>query len=210
LFHKVRIVKESSEVPFHRKEKPSAINKFLIKAEYKMYDGLIVITERLKDLFTKEFSIKAKILIVPILSNSCMLGSKKILNKKKRTLVYTGSLHDHKDGITIILKAFAKILETHTDIKLIMTGDLDKTSNKQNILNLVNELKINNDVDFPGYVSLERLNELTTSATALLLAKPDNRQNRYNMATKIGEYLLSGETSHHYFSRPSQFIFKAP
>jgi len=47
-------------------------------------------------------------------------------------------------------------------------------------------------VDLVGYVTKEELIRLTSTATALLLAKPDNRQNRYNMATKIGEYLLTG------------------
>jgi len=190
IIKKVKTVKESCEVPYYRKEYLTKMNKFWVKAEYNLYDGLIVITDRLKELFQKELEVRAKMIVVPILSNSGTGVSNGIL-KDKRTLVYTGSLHEHKDGITIILKAFAEIHKKHSEIKLIMTGDLNSSGNKTKILELVKELNISNNVEFPGYVSIEELKEITSSATALLLAKPDNRQNRYNMATKIGEYLLT-------------------
>ncbi len=73
-----------------------------------------------------------------------------------------------------------------------MTGNLEESVNKEEILSHIDKLNLKEKVELPGYVSKERLNELTTTACALLLAKPENRQNRYNMATKIGEYLLTG------------------
>jgi glycosyltransferase involved in cell wall biosynthesis len=60
------------------------------------------------------------------------------------------------------------------------------------ILDLIDKLDLTGKVELPGYVSKDKLNEITSAASALLLAKPGNRQNHYNMATKIGEYLLTG------------------
>ena len=188
-----KIVREKSEVPFYKTERLSAIQKFRIKAEFKMFDGLIVISGALKEFFLKDLLLTTKIVEIPILIDS----TKGTLNNNgvatiKPNLVYTGSLLDHKDGVTIILKAFARILKNHPELCLIMTGDLEGSVNKMEILTLIDKLDLTGKVELPGYVSIDKLNEITSAASALLLAKPGNRQNRYNMATKIGEYLLTG------------------
>ena len=72
-----------------------------------------------------------------------------------------------------------------------MTGDLEKSKDKNKIIETINNLKIKPFVKFTGYISEEKLKELTYSAKILVLAKPMNRQNSYNSATKVGEYLLT-------------------
>jgi glycosyltransferase involved in cell wall biosynthesis len=188
-----RLVREKSEVPYYRIEKLSARNKMKIKAEFRLFDGMIAISGALKDFFQKDLGLKLKIIEVPILIDcNTMPSVKNGHGSKKTNLVYTGSLLDHKDGVITIIKAFARILKDHPDLKLVMTGDLNGSVSKTAILNLIDNLELKGKVELPGYLAREKLNELTSSAAALLLAKPVNRQNRYNMATKIGEYLLTG------------------
>jgi glycosyltransferase involved in cell wall biosynthesis len=164
-----------------------------IITEFRLFDGLIVVSAALKDFFLRDLSLKIKILEVPILINSIEDPmNMNDLSESSSTLVYTGSLLNNKDGILIILMAFAKILQEHPNVKLIMTGDLDGSVDKEIIIAKLNVLNIKNKVEFTGYISSTKLHEITTSASALLAAKPENRQNRYNMATKIGEYLLTG------------------
>lgn len=188
-----RLVREKSEVPLYRAETLSALSRLKIKAEFRLFDGMIAISGALKDFFQKDLGLKVKILEVPILVDSNNLTRSKNGHETIKTnLVYTGSLLDHKDGVITIIKAFARILKNHPDFKLVMTGDLNGSVNKPEILNLIDTLDVAGKVEMPGYLPREKLNELTTSAAALLLAKPPNRQNKYNMATKIGEYLLTG------------------
>ncbi len=187
-----KLVREKSEVPFYKTERLSSFQKFRVKTEFKLFDGLMVISGALKDFFLKDLSLKIKIVEVPIIIDT----SNNIFNNGslpvKRNLVYTGSLLDHKDGVIIIIKAFARILRNNPELNLVLTGDLETSVSKSEILSLIDELDLKGKVKLPGYVSKETLNEFTTTASALLLAKPQNRQNQYNMATKIGEYLLTG------------------
>jgi glycosyltransferase involved in cell wall biosynthesis len=164
-----------------------------IKFEFKLFDGLTVITNELQDFFQKDLSLNLKIIVVPILIN---IPSSRITNFKaendKSSLVYTGSLINHKDGILTIIESFANVLQDYQDLQLIMTGDINTSPDKEPILHLIDDLNIKDKIKFTGFVSKKELEKITTSATLLLLAKPDFRQNRYNMATKIGEYLLTG------------------
>lgn len=193
LFTNAKIIREKTEVPFYKHENLSSITKLRIKSEFKLFDGIMVISSQLKKFFLTDLSLQTKIIEIPILIDS----SKDILSNNdmktiKPTLVYTGSLLDYKDGVTIIIKAFAGILKKYPQLKLILTGDLNKSDDKEGILSLIDKLNLNENVELTGYVSKEKLNELTSTSTALLLAKPQNRQNTYNMATKVGEYLLTG------------------
>ena len=188
-----KIVREKSEVPFYKTEKLTGIQKIRIKSEFKLFDGLIVISGTLKEFFLNEILLSTKIVEVPILIDSTKRspgnnGSATI----KPNLVYTGSLLDHKDGVINIVKAFARVLQNHPEVNLILTGDIDGSVDKPELLSLIDKLDLTGKVVLPGYVAKEKLNELTHTAAALLLAKPQNRQNHYNMATKIGEYLLTG------------------
>lgn len=190
---RAKIIREKSEVPFYKIEVISGIRRLRTIAEFKLFDGLIVISGALKDFFIKDLSLKTKVLEIPILIN---ISEKSLIKNEpgliKPNLVYTGSLLNNKDGILTIIKAFVKVLPSHPNTRLILTGDLEKSVDKKIILSLIDELHINEKVELTGYISKEKLLEITSTAAVLLLAKPDNRQNRYNMATKIGEYLLTG------------------
>ena len=186
-------VREKNEVPFHRLNDISEKRKRRIIAEFKLFHGIIVISDTLRDFFIKDLSLKVKILEVPILIDS----QKHVLSSQgkrqvEQNLVYTGSLINRKDGILVIMEAFSEIADRYPDVRLVMTGDINGSPDKAEILEYLEAHNLKTRVDLVGFVTKEELNRLTSTATALLLAKPDNRQNRYNMATKVGEYLLTG------------------
>lgn len=188
---KAKLVREKSEVPFYRKEELSALQVFRIKSEFRLFDGMIVISDALKEFFRSDLKLNIRMLEVPILAD-CGSGRNIGIHPVLPRLVYTGSLLDHKDGVLTIIRAFARIRNKYPHLKLVMTGNLDASINKEAILSLIDSMNLKDSVEFPGYLSREKLKELTSSALALLLAKPENRQNRYNMATKAGEYLMTG------------------
>jgi glycosyltransferase involved in cell wall biosynthesis len=188
-----KLVREKTEVPLYRYEELSDKIKLRLKAEFSMFDGLIVISPALVNFFSRELNLKTRIIEIPILIG--VDGNKKPRSKNSGyspVFVYTGSLIDHKDGVVIIIEAFAKIVRAHPDARLILTGDIDGSVDRDLILETIEKLGIKANVELTGYIPRDRMVELTSSATALLLAKPANRQNRYNMASKVGEYLLSG------------------
>jgi glycosyltransferase involved in cell wall biosynthesis len=188
-----KIIREVCEVPFHWLSEISRNRKRRVKAEFGLFHGLILISDTLEDFFIKELSLNVKILKVPILLS---LEERNLKKENTHTivpnLVYTGSLSNHKDGILLIIKAFSRITENYPQVRLIMTGDISYSPDKENILKYIEDYKINTKVDLTGYISKEELNRLTSTAAALISAKPYNRQNHYNMATKVGEYLITG------------------
>ena len=111
--------------------------------EFKLFDGLIVISGELKDFFLKDLSLKMNILEVPILINYY----EETLDENdfriiKPNLVYTGSLRNDKDGVLILIKAFFKILPNHPNVRFILTGDLESSADKEKILALIDKLGI--------------------------------------------------------------------
>lgn len=193
LFTGAKIVREKTEVPFYKHQNISFLTRLRIKSEFKLFDGLMVISSRLKDFFQDELALKMSIIEVPILidssQNTLSDNSTKVIQSN---LVYSGSLVDNKDGIIVIIKAFHRVLKKYPKVKLILTGDINDSADKEEILSLIDKLNLVENVELTGYISKKELKELTFSCTALLLAKPHSRQNSYNMATKIGEYLLTG------------------
>lgn len=188
-----KIVREKTEIPYYRLQELSGIHKLRTRMEFQLFDGILVISEALKDFFMNDLVLKARIEEIPILIESNGIKNGVDVSQTIRpTLVYTGSLLNQKDGVLTIIKAFKKILRNHPGVKLILTGDLQRSVDKEEIILLIEKLELKENVELTGYVSKEKLNELTSTASALLLAKPENRQNRYNMATKTGEYLLTG------------------
>ena len=73
-----------------------------------------------------------------------------------------------------------------------MTGNIETSRDKTLITDTIKKMSLTEFVKFTGYLSHENLTELTHTAKMLILAKPSNRQNMYNSATKVGEYLLTG------------------
>lgn len=188
-----KLVREKSEVPFYNLQKLNSLRRTRIKIEFSLFDGMIAISESLKDFFLKDLKLKLKIIEVPIIIDTSLPGKKNNGTMVPgQNLVYTGSMLEQKDGVSTIIMAFAKIRKDHPRSKLIMTGEIRIPEHQRSIASLIEKLDLRESVDLTGYVAKEKLEELKSTAFALLLAKPENRQNRYNMATKVGEYLLSG------------------
>jgi len=190
-FINAKFVREKSEVPYFWKEKLNLFEKLKIKLSFSLFDGIIVISNNLESFLKLDFLIESKYIRIPIIGDN-----KKYVNIKDYTisnnLVYTGSLVDHKDGVLTIIKSFSKITKNHNSIRLLLTGDLKKSPDRNAIIKLIKYELLEDKVIFTGFIPDKELLKITKSAKVLLLAKPDNRQNRYNAATKIGEYLLTG------------------
>ena len=96
-----------------------------------------------------------------------------------------------KDGILTIIEAFIGIADEFPDTDLIMTGNLEKTPERENIFKLIENNPHEDRMIFKGFVSREEMIELLNSAAGLVLAKPTSDQSDSCFPTKVGEYLSS-------------------
>jgi glycosyltransferase involved in cell wall biosynthesis len=97
-----------------------------------------------------------------------------------------------KDGVQILIRSFAKLLNQFPNFKLILIGNSsDKFSIKETI-GTIEKLDLKDKVIFTGLVAREEMPGLLGNAVLLVVSKPDIEQNSANFPIKIGEYLSTG------------------
>ena len=184
-------IREKSEVPYYWKEKLNLFHILKSKFIYSIYDGLIVISPELSAFFKEILQFNSPLIVIPIINE---YKSIRIKNEKTNNfnVLYTGSLLNSKDGITSILSAINIVKDINPDVTLTITGNAKTSPDYAKVMNLLNELKLKPYIKFTGYLSEEELIEITSRSSVLISIKPNNRQNRYNFPTKLGEYLSTG------------------
>jgi len=167
----------------------------------KISTGFIVISTYLKQYYSNKMP-QDKIYVSPILVNSDdslavqLQENNKIKqfidsNKNKFNLiVYSGSFGE-KDGFPYILRAFKNLLDNYHNSKLIATGKPSKYYPIENVLKLVNDLKIKDNFIYLGLVSREELKFINQNADLLLVCRSNSEYANFGFPWKLGEYLLT-------------------
>lgn len=166
------------------------LNK-LYKRTIPLLDGLFLITPALREMYINEFGADPK--------KTYLLNM--IVDRKRfeclptlepsTTISYCGILSEFKDGVSVLIKAFAKVLIQHPEFKLRLFGPFLDEETERKLRTLVRDLEISENVEFAGSVSPENMPSLLKASKILALARPDNIQAKYGFATKIGEYLMT-------------------
>ena len=186
---KSKLIIEQTEIPYHKKEVISKIDLFKIRIRFWMVKGIILISNPLNLYFRNYLKIRKEILKIPIIVNDEQFT---LRESDSKNLVYSGSISEKHAGIFLILEAMLHISAEYKDVKLFITGDKTDSPDLNKINAFIKENSLQDKIIFTGYLSKDDLAKLTHSALALIALKPNNRQSRYNMATKIGEYLKTG------------------
>jgi glycosyltransferase involved in cell wall biosynthesis len=197
---KIKYLQEKSELPFINKKSGGIFKIYsfwYIKLVYKCFDGMLVISQYLYDYFKPRVRKKFRLLIVPIIVDpeGFISPAGESAGKGKnadRSIVYSGTLCEGKDGVLTLIKAFNIIAEKYKDLKLYLVGHTEKQEDIQKIDALLKQLKLEQRVILNGFVIWERLVELLNGAVLLALAKPSSRQAEACFPTKLAEYLATG------------------
>ena len=200
LWYQIIKWKKDVKIYVEYNEKPEIVGvggKFLTPSYKSFYkacaklDGLIVISTALKEWFASKGVDKNKINIVNVIVDSTRFeGLKK--QSCKRYVAYCGTASNNKDGVDQLIKAFALVAESHPDVVLYIIGKTPNNLQAFDNARLVDGLGLRGRVVFTGPVAMESMPQILINAEVCALARPDNEQARYGFATKIGEYLLSG------------------
>ncbi len=161
---------------------------FFNKYFFKLFDGYLIITKNLISYFN---SITNKpILHVPMTVELDRFNYRLNNNKGNNIIIYTGVLDNNKDGIDILLEAFAGIVENNP-YQLHLYGIAQSEKKIEEYFELVKRLKISHLVHFKGRVSREVITEKLFNAKILVLPRPDSIQAQHGFPTKLGEYLAT-------------------
>lgn len=194
LIDKCKFVLEISEFPFVFIRKRSFFRDIYINLYinhlFKVFDGLIVISDSLYDYFTGKINKKAKRIIVPIITNT---NNFQPTPNNSGEIVYTGALNQFKDGIMDLLQGYTIFTKKVSGKKLVLMGDLNVSPNKDDVIQFIDKNKMQDNIEITGYVDRPVMIERMTNAAVLALAKPNNQQAEHCFPTKIAEYLSTGK-----------------
>lgn len=157
----------------------------------KHVDLFLVMTKTLIGYYEKLASKKAHFLHLPMTVqidrfNGCRMDDR----FKPPYVAYTGTYTNIKDGVSILIEAFALIANKYPDYKLYLAGfnHPDMAIQKQ----IIKKNKIEDRVFHVGALDKEEIPSFICNASLLVLARPDSHQAQGGFPTKLGEYLATG------------------
>jgi len=190
----ILFLKEESEIPEVYLGSMNLFQKFLFKKlHYSLFDGLLLMTNALIHYFRIEKKSKTPFLHVPMTVNFNRFSLIRKDGKIIQYIAYCGALNDKKDGINILIDAFARIAGEFPLINLYLIGEASTQEEQDHYINQVNLHKLSDRVVFTGRVSKDKIPQLLSNATMLVLPRPISRQSEAGFPTKLGEYLSTGK-----------------
>lgn len=192
LFRRNILVKEETEHPSLRLKGKSKIYRTIyLNHYYQIFDGLFVITQNLHDFFVRELRYRKPILIVPMVVDleSYTNDNKTIHN----TIVFSGELDIEKEGLDILLCAFAAFVGKHPEYVLDLYGKPVSHTQELRISDLIAQLSLSKSVRLNGFKTRDELTEILSTARILVFTRPPSLQAKYGFSTKLGEYLAVGK-----------------
>lgn len=188
------LVCEKTEHPYLTNKctsgKSSIFQRIFIRYVYRLYDGIVVISNKLKTFFLDQTQNRIPVLSIPIIFDPGEFteNSTHILNM----IFSSGNLTEEKDGTFTLLRAFALIVKDFPDMQLLIAGDNPRKKIKEKINDLIHDLGLEENVELLGYISRTKYLYYLLNARVHVLAKPNNFQSVYCMPTKLAEFLASG------------------
>lgn len=160
--------------------------EIMLKEIFPNLDFILCISQELV-LLAKQYTNIKGIIKVPIMVEEQLMAHD--IAPKVPYIVHTGSLTEQKDGIVGMIKAFG-IATTMIDkqFKIILTGDIEESPQKEELKTIIKKYGIENRVIFTGWVDNEKLRALQKNCFLTIINKNINQQNRYCFSTKLSEY----------------------
>ena len=172
-------------------------NSFLGRIKYYYYinklipgfNGIFVISDKLVDFF-KAYNRNIKKILTVVDAD--------FFNDKFNPvfdfpyIAYCGTMKGEKDGVPILIRSFAKLLNQLPNFKLLLIGNNSDKSSIKETIDTIEKFDLKDKVIFTGLVAREEMPGLLGNAVLLVVSKPDIEQNSANFPIKIGEYLATG------------------
>jgi len=190
---KNKLIIENSEypTPILKKNKIKKIlyKLFVLKWQYKLYDGLFLMTDNLIDFYRNYVRKKCVIQKLPMTVDFARFENLK-KNTNENYIAYAGSLSNKKDGVLYLINAFKKISIKYKNVNLKIAGG-QKHEIKE-ILNIVKKNNLEDRVELLGLIDSDEIPSFLKNAKVLVLPRPNSLQAQGGFPTKLGEYLATG------------------
>ena len=185
---KIKIFHEITELPYVFDENKTWLN-FYLKKLLPNFDGVFIISDKLKE-YVQQFNKSTKKLLTVV--DLLFFNTTKVSPYPFPYVGYCGTNTGNKDGIPILIEAFANIENRFPHLKLVIVGN---NSNKEAIKqtnDALTKFNLAEKVIFTGQIPRDLMPAILCNAEILVVSKPGNEQNSGNFPIKIGEYLATG------------------
>ena len=120
-----------------------------------------------------------------------------ILDKKKENvkpyIAYSGSVHsDAKDGLSNIIKGYAKFHESHPGVDLKFIGRVSNKAYYEELQKQIKDMSLEDSISFTKEVAREEYVRMMNNAKLMVVAKPKDSYYGGGLSSKVIEYLFSG------------------
>lgn len=156
------------------------------------FRGIYVISQRLAGEMKRQVGPSARVDVVNMIVDlSRFAALPRTDGASLRTLTYCGDLGSPKDGVDILVRAFARARAMGSDCVLKLAGNIDNAYFRNTLKPLIDQLDVGDRVEILGQVRRQDVPPLLASSDLLVLARPTSEQAAYGFPTKLGEYLAS-------------------
>ncbi len=195
------LIAEMSEfLDIHHFNKGNALQRKFADAKQQYFenvylkelDGFILMTKTLLNHYKKFSNQKLKLLHLPMTVDLDRFSKNLPVPDgfEQPYIAFVGVMDDAKDGVKILIDAFAKIHNQFPAYKLYLIGAWNyDTPNHQK---LINHYGLQNKVFWKGEFYRNEIPAIIKNAFLLTLPRPDSKQAQGGFPTKLGEYLATG------------------
>lgn len=188
----IKVFHERTELPYAltgASKKQQAILKFYLNKLLPKFDGIFCISDKLVNYIGQFNPNTKKLLTVVDLS---FFKTEKPNPYPYPYIGYCGTISGTKDGVPVLIEAFAAITDKFPTLKLVLVGNNSNKAAIKETLDAIEKYQLTDKVIFTGLVDRDMMPVILCNAKILVVSKPDNEQNAGNFPIKIGEYLATG------------------
>lgn len=184
---KVRFVGDRSELPSVNIRK-SKLKSIIYNGKQKMFDGMIVMTKRIKEYYKSIGMTEDRLFFLPM-SIDINRFSNVIVNRMPYIAVVFGT--HNRDGLEDSIKSYIKYVKEYDGIfDLRIIGNYAKMPNKDALDELISSSGISSRIIINGVAPMSDMPSLLANASCLLTTPREYISGGF--PTKLGEYMLSG------------------
>lgn len=188
----IKVFHERTELPYaltNASKKQQILLKFYLNKLLPKFDGIFCISDKLVN-YIRQFNPHTHKLLTVV--DLAFFTTQKTSPYQFPYIGYCGTISGNKDGVPILIEAFASITQKFPLIKLVLVGNNNNQAAIKETLDTIEKYQLSNKVIFTGLVDRDMMPVILCNAEILVVSKPDNEQNSGNFPIKIGEYLATG------------------
>ena len=167
------------------------VNRILTHRIADIADGIVVISSRLKEKFSRLTRGRVPLHVRPISIDPDRFRSSSESFSTEPKMIYSGSF-GVKDGVPQLLDAFDRLAARHGSLRLIMTG-MGSDKKMKETLARINASPARNRIEYLGYLDDEKYYAVLSEADIPCMTRVESDYANAGFPFKLGEFLGTGK-----------------